>query len=259
MSPWALTVRQWQGARRYQEDDAGNLRDDAPGEGQRPALLMVLADGMGGEVGGATASRCVVRSFLCGYGEAQGGTAARLEACLEAATRALRERVRTDPRLEGMGSTVVAAVYDGQSVWWLSAGDSPMWRFAGGQLERLNADHSMAPVLDRLAEVGELTRDEALGDRRRHMLRSALTGEEVELVDRAHRVCRLAPGDYLLLASDGLQTLSEGRIAALLGSVTGGVEAVADALLAAVRAAGRPHQDNVTFLLLGSAAEAGDT
>lgn len=255
MSPWSLAFRQWQGARRYQEDGFGTLPDDTAGEGRVPALLMVVADGMGGEVGGAAASRCVVQAFLRRFGEAEGAAGARLDACLDAASRNLRARVRADPRLDGMGSTVIAAVYDGWSLSWLSVGDSPMWLFAGGALTRLNADHSMAPVLDRLAGVGELSREEALSDRRRHMLRSAVTGPAPDLVERARCPCRLGPGDCLLLASDGLQTLSEARIAGLLDAARGGAEAAADALMSAVRAAGRPNQDNVTFLLLAGAPD----
>ena len=149
-----------------------------------------------------------------------------------------------------MGSTVVAAVYDGQGVSWVSVGDSPMWLFIGGRLLRLNADHSMAPVLDRMAEVGELTPEEALNDGTRHMLRSAVTGSELDLIDRDHRPCRLREGDFLLLASDGIETLSQEEIELCLESARGGSRATADALLSAVKAAAKPYQDNVTFLLL---------
>ena len=247
---WSVVPGQWQGARSYQEDDYGYDQVEFGIAGKTPAVLMVLADGMGGEAGGATASRCVVDAFLRRVREPVGGTEAWLDACLDAANREIRTRVEADPDLQGMGSTVVAAVYDGQSVSWLSVGDSPMWLFTGGRLVRLNADHSMAPVLDRKAEVGEITREEALRDGTRHMLRSAVTGSELNLIDRGHRPCCLAQGDYLLLASDGLETLSQEEIDLCLGSAHGEVRATADALLSAVKAAARPHQDNVTFLLL---------
>ena len=256
-SAWAVEPGQWQGARSYQEDDYGYEEVELGAAGETPAVLMVLADGMGGEAGGATASRCVVEAFMHGIRESVGEPEARLDECLDEANREVRARADADPELEGMGSTVVAAVYDGQGLWWLSVGDSPMWLFTGGRLVRLNADHSMAPVLDRMAEVGEITRDEALSDGTRHMLRSAVTGSQLDLVDCGHRSCRLAEGDYLLLASDGIETLSQHEMELCLGSAHGGSRAAADALLSAVKAAARPHQDNVTFLLLGGEGHVG--
>ena len=256
-SAWSVEPGQWRGARSYQEDDYGHVEGEFGAEGEAPAVLMVLADGMGGEVGGANASRCVVEAFLRRIEEVEGATETRLEECLDAANRDVRAQVNADPGLEGMGSTVVAAVYDGRSVQWLSVGDSPMWLFIHGRLMRLNADHSMAPILDRMAELGELSREEALRDGRRHMLRSAVTGLEMELVDRGQRPCRLGEGDYLLLASDGLETLSEEEIERCLRAARRGVKAAAGALLSAVKAAARPHQDNVTFLLLAGEGRAG--
>ena len=256
MSRWPVACRQWQGARPYQEDDYDLrvLADEPGGEGSAPALLMVLADGMGGEVGGAAASHSVVRAFIHHFPETRGAIGARLNECLDAANHGLHAQVAADPRLDGMGCTVVAAVYDGRSLAWLSVGDSPMWLFTGGRLARLNADHSMAPVLDRLAEIGELSPEEARSDGKRNMLRSAVMGGKVELVDCGRRSCRLGSGDYLLLASDGLQTVADHDLERCLHVTSGGVEATADTLLSDVQAAAEPGQDNVTFLLLAGVA-----
>ena len=255
-SAWSVEPGQWQGARSYQEDHYGYEQVEFGTAGETPAVLMVLADGMGGEAGGSIASRCVVEAFMHRVRETEVDTETWLDACLDAANWEVRARADADPGLEGMGSTVVAAVYDGQSVSWLSVGDSPMWLVTGGRLVRLNADHSMAPVLDRMAEVGEITREEALSDGTRHMLRSAVTGSELDLIDCGHRPCCLGEGDYLLLASDGIETLSQEEIELCLESAHGGVKATADALLSAVKAAARPHQDNVTFLLLAGEGQA---
>ena len=247
---WPAAARQWQGERRYQEDAFGTLEIDGAGPEDPPAFLMVLADGMGGEAGGAFASRTVVDTFESRFPSASGDVGARLRDCLEEATGRLRDRITTDPGLSGMGSTVVAVLYDGTGVSWLSVGDSPLWLYADGRLTRLNADHSMVPVLDRLVENGELTPEEARVDGRRNMLRSAVTGASAELVDCAHRSGRLEPGNYLLIASDGLETLTDDEIARHLRFANDSVEAAADRLFSAVRAAAVPGQDNVTFLLL---------
>ena len=247
---WPIACRQWQGARPYQEDDFGTLEGSFTGQGESPAVLLVLADGMGGEAGGAKASRTVVQVFTSRFPDLDGKACARFQTCLEEATGRLREQTSDDPGLDGMGSTVVAAHHDGRELAWLSVGDSPMWLFTGGKLVRLNADHSMAPVLDRLVRDGELSPEEARGDSRRNMLRSAVTGSKTEIVDCAKRSCRLGPDEFLLIASDGIQTLAEEDIERHLAAANGGTEAAADALFSAVRDAAGPSQDNMTFLLL---------
>ena len=249
-SRWPVASRQWQGARPYQEDDFGTLEGRFSGDDGSPGVLIVLADGMGGEAGGAVASRTVVQTFLDRFPDSDGAACIRFQACLDEATDSLREQTGTDPALDGMGSTVVAAHYDGEELSWLSVGDSPMWLFSGSKLVRLNADHSMAPVLDRLARDGELSPEEARGDSRRNMLRSAVTGAKAELIDCAKRSCPLGTHDCLLVASDGIQTLAEEDIGQHLASANGDMELAADALFSAVRAAAAPGQDNVTFLLV---------
>lgn len=254
---WPLACRQWQGARPYQEDDFATLEVEVAGAGEASALLMVLADGMGGAAGGAVASRIAVETFTREFPGSTGTIDARLRTCLDAATARLRQEEIEDRRLRGMGTTVVAALCDRRGVDWLSVGDSPMWLFADGGLERLNADHSMAPMLAELVARGELTPDQARHDWRRHMLRSAVTGQVPEMVDCAYRACRLLPGDYLLIASDGLETLAEDRIAHELREAGGGVDEAADALMSGLRAVAGPSQDNVTFLLLGAGTRPG--
>ena len=82
------------------------------------------------------------------------------------------------------------------------------------------------------------------------MLRSAVTAGGPELVDTGYRSCRLLPGEFLLIASDGIETLAEREIADVLRMADGGAEEAADALMSALRAAAGPHQDNATFVLL---------
>ena len=251
---WPLACRQWQGGRPYQEDSFAALDVDMAGGEEAAALLLLLADGMGGAAGGAVASRTAVETFAREFPALSGPAGARFRECLALVTASLRETEIAEPGLRGLGTTVVAALWDGHSVEWLSVGDSPMWLYSAGTLERLNEDHSMAPVLERLVQKGDLSPEDARHDWRRHMLRSAVTGSPAEMVDCASRPCRLEPGDFLLIASDGIETLAEEEIAHELRAAEGDAEAAADALDAAVRAAAGPGQDNVTFLLLSAGA-----
>ena len=113
-------------------------------------------------------------------------------------------------------------------------------------LDRLNDDHSMRPVLEKLVRTGEMAPEEAAGSG--NQLRSAVTGDELALVDAGAAPVRLDVGDRIVLASDGLETLPEAEIARLGGGFETSAEVVSG-LLAAVAAAGRPSQDNATVVV----------
>jgi protein phosphatase len=116
-----------------------------------------------------------------------------------------------------------------------------------GRIARLNEDHSLAPELDRLAEAGSISWEAARADPRRHVLRSALTGTEIEMIDRSAQPLALEPEDVVVLASDGIHTLPEADIARLAAATP---DAAAAALLAAVEAAGEVYQDNTTVVVV---------
>ena len=243
---------QIQGGRDYQEDAFGQLDGI---DGRDDHCLLVVADGMGGHVGGNVASRIVVETFLGTYPEVSGPLPARLRACLDAANMAITATVADNPELDSMGSTVVVAAVSGQELHWISVGDSPMWIFREGQLGRINADHSMVPVLAGMVAEGYMTEEEAAHDSRRHMLRSVIMGDDMPLVDVSEEPARLEPGDWLLLASDGVMTLDEQMIADILqGTPATDVQDAATTIIQAVEDAGHPRQDNTTVSLYAVAA-----
>ena len=166
----------------------------------------------------------------------------------------MADAVDQNPELASMGSTLVAAVVSNQGLNWISVGDSPLWLFRKGALERLNADHSMAPVLADLVATGRMTEEEAARDPSRHSLRSAVTGEDIHLVDLSPQPVPVEKGDLLLLASDGLMTLGEEEIAGILVETQdASLEESAAALIQAVETAANPRQDNTTLLLYAPA------
>ena len=180
-----------QGARRYQEDAAAVWpHPDAPS-----ALLAVLADGMGGHVGGAKASQLVCEKAIESFRSSTGETPARLTQALIAANKAIARTVDEDPALSGMGSTMIAAVFDSTGLEWVSVGDSPLYLFRHSKITLLNEDHSLAPALDQMAAEGRMTLAAARSDPRRHMLRSAVTGEDLELVDVVPAAHAILPAD----------------------------------------------------------------
>ena len=242
--------RQIQGSRPYQEDEFGFLDGQEMEANGGGAALLVLADGMGGHVGGATASKIVVNSVIDAYSKCDGLVTDRLRDTLTAANIAIGDTVQDKPELDGMGCTLVAAVVSAEGLEWISVGDSPMWLYREPSLRRLNADHSMAPVFEQLVKVGRMTAEEAATDKKRNALRSAIVGEELTLVDVSSQPVKLQPNDIVVLASDGVETLDEQEIGTALVDVgQSGLEAAAEHLLSLVEAAGKPNQDNTTLLL----------
>lgn len=246
--PPGLAVRIGRGMRACQEDHYGFL---PLGESLEQGLLLVLADGMGGHTAGALASETAVAHFINSWREhGAGAVCERLERALVVANDSVRRKVAADPALEGMGCTLVGAVVIADAIQWISVGDSPLWVWQRGELLRLNEDHSMAPLLQNLVEAGRLGAEEAAADPRRNALRSAVMGNELELIDRPEKPLPLDESACVLLASDGLQTLGDDEIAAIVRqSAALGSDACAERLMAAVAEKRRPDQDNVTVLV----------
>lgn len=246
------------GARSYQED-AVALRaetDDGPPifdtSGHAPRLTAVLADGMGGHAGGARASSVACTHFLESFVAAsKAAVPDALQGALDEANTALAREVDVNPALAGMGCTLVGASFDTHGIQWVSVGDSPLFLVRGEEIVVLNEDHSLAPEIDRLAEAGKISWEAALSDPRRHFLRSALTGGEIELIDRSMRPLALVPGDIVVLASDGIHTLSQEEIH---GVATAHADAdagtIATMLLAAVADKRQTYQDNTTLIVI---------
>jgi protein phosphatase len=223
----------------------------ASGQAGASQLTAVLADGMGGHAGGALASSTACQVFLRAYDTASGDVPARLEEALSLANAAIAERVLENPALSGMGCTLVGTVFSPDGIEWVSVGDSPLFLVRKGEIVLLNEDHSLAPEIDKLAAAGRMSWEDARSDPRRHFLRSALTGHEIDLVDRSRRPLALEEGDVVILASDGIQTLEHDDILRVAEtSREAGADNIAGALLAAVEAVGDAYQDNTTVVVV---------
>lgn len=187
-------IAQWIGARPKQED-AYAVRHFPEGS------LAVLCDGMGGHDAGAAASRLAADTFADTFAdEAQLPLNIRLQEALEAANDAVGAYFG---ERGGYGGTTLVAAYVGQGLLrWISVGDSSLQLIRRGRMVRLNADHSLRGMF-RNCPGGGAPSGAA------HMLRSAVTGEEITLVDAPPMPYPLLPGDCLLLASDGADEVLE--------------------------------------------------
>jgi PPM family protein phosphatase len=252
-------TRASKGGRNYQED-AAEVRlapaHSGTQAGEAALLAAVLADGMGGHAGGALASGLACKFFLHAFTSSAGNVPARLDKALGLANDAIAKEVVENPALEGMGCTLIGTSFGPAGVEWVSVGDSPLFLVRKGEIVLLNEDHSLAPEIDKLAAAGRISWEAARSDPRRHYLRSALTGGEIEIIDRSRRPLALEAGDVVILASDGIQTLAHADILRVVQQgLTSGPDGIAEALLAAVEAAGEAYQDNTTVVVVAAKAD----
>jgi protein phosphatase len=263
MVQFDIAKRASKGGRAYQEDYAlvrsVSERGEAAGAGESCLYIAALADGMGGHAGGALASEAACTAFAENFLVQRGDVPLRLFEALYQANDAIADRVAGNPRLAGMGCTLIGAAFGQQGVEWVSVGDSPLFLVRGGEIALLNEDHSLAPEIDKLAAAGKISREAAKADPRRHFLRSAITGGEIEMLDRSQRPLALQAGDVVILASDGIQTLDDSDILAVVTARAGeDADSIAESLLTAAVAAGDRFQDNTTVVVVRVTADGAD-
>jgi len=239
-----------QGARPYQEDCSQVWRPNAAaGSGDDRPVLAVLADGMGGHVSGEVASSLACTNFIDRFAADKSGLDARLDLSLEASNVAIEQAIKERETLNGMGCTIVGVYIDQEGVRWVSVGDSPLLLYRDGILLRLNEDHSLGALLDRHAEAQVISPEEAKNSPRRRALRSALTGGPIPLKHTVATPHTLQPGDWVLLASDGLETLSGDEIASLvMEHEKSEPRELVEFMLKSISRRGVHNQDNATLI-----------
>ena len=168
----------------------------------------------------------------------------RLMAALRMANTRVLEAMRKDARLRGMGTTVVAALADDETVSVAHVGDSRAYLIREGQLSRITNDHSW--VFEQV-QAGMLTEAEA----EKHPLRNVITralGGALQVTPDASEI-EAKPGDVVLLCSDGLTGMvPESEILRIVTSNDGDLEQACRQLIDAANERG--GLDNVTAVLV---------
>lgn len=236
----------------YQESQIGGRATNQDRMGYcftKDALLLLLADGMGGHVGGEIAAGIVLQTLgACFNAEATPRLASPqdfLENAFFAAHREI-QRYSLDHHLpESPRTTIVACVIqDGQAVW-AHCGDSRLYWMRKGAILMCTRDHSN---IETLIAQGKALASERATHPERNRLFNCLGAPALPKVDMAGPVT-LLPGDLLLLCSDGLwATVAEETLVQELHANTI-VRAVPTLVRLATEAGGR-HGDNVTALAL---------
>lgn len=177
--------------------DIGCLRDHNEDSLVVTPPLFAVADGMGGHAAGEVASEIAVRVLSELAPEHPDGEA--LGRAIEEANRAVIEAAREGRGRQGMGTTMTAAMLEGERLVIAQVGDSRAYLLHQGKLQQLTRDHSL---MADMIEAGQLTPEEA----RTHPQRSVITralGSDAHLHPDIYEI-NVETGDRLLICSDGL-------------------------------------------------------
>lgn len=201
--------------------------------------MAILADGMGGHLAGEIASRKAIE--LVRDAIAEGKSVEKAVIRDNTKVFALAEQ---NADYAGMGTTLVAAFYDGLKVKIVNVGDSRLYRFRNGRLKQLTIDQTVAQEL----------RDKGVDNKNgkhissfEHVLTNALGIQEKCGVSITHDVVQ--PGDVHLLCSDGLTgVLDDETISSMLGKRVGALEGTVQSLFS--EALLRAAPDNISAAMI---------
>ena len=177
--------------------DIGCLRDHNEDSLVVTPPLFAVADGMGGHAAGEVASEIAVRVLSEQAPEHPDGAA--LGRAIEEANRAIIQAAHEGRGRQGMGTTMTAAMLEGERLVIAQVGDSRAYLLHQGKLQQLTRDHSL---MADMIEAGQLTLEEA----RTHPQRSVITralGSDTHLHPDIYEI-NVETGDRLLICSDGL-------------------------------------------------------
>lgn len=192
------------GKKRAINEDYLDVVEKEPG-----MILAVLADGMGGHNAGDVASELAVRFLVDRFQKSTlqlTSDATTVSSWLKEAYEGANERISTiaesDPSCKGMGTTLIAAVFQNNKVTFAHIGDSRVYLYSKGEINPLTKDHSYVNVL---LDSGEISEEQARTHPRKNMLMKAI-GTEIS-IDPDILTVSLRAEEYMLICSDGLSNM----------------------------------------------------
>ena len=230
----------------------------------RPAVLAVVADGIGGHRAGEVASALVVEVLLAALERFRAGEPLpALRGAMVEAGRAVARAAVQSPEREGMGSTAAVALVLDRRLYIAAVGDSRVYLLQDGRLQQLTTDHTW---VQEAIEYQVISPEAARGHPHAHVLRRHLGGSTEPRPDLRLRLAPgesdqqaeanqghvLGPGDQVLLCTDGLTDLVDD--AEISDHLTRHAPPAAiEGLMQLARARG--GFDNITLVLLAVPAQ----
>ena len=182
--------------------DVGCLREGNEDSGYAGQHLLAVADGMGGYAGGEVASSIAIssiRSLDTSDDPRAEEMAEVLQQAVEKANESLALRIRQEPQLENMGTTLTAMLWSGSQVALIHIGDSRAYLMRGSRFEQITHDHTLVQTL---VDEGKITEEEVATHPQRSLILRALDGKTP--VDPDISISHAKAGDRYMLCSDGL-------------------------------------------------------
>lgn len=208
--------------------------------------LFVVADGMGGHVGGQEASRIAtdtIRSYIEANKRISESSSELLEQAIFAANDAVLVDQGTHPERSDMGTTVVVLLVQDEQFWCAHVGDSRLYLLRESGFYQVTQDHTW---VTRALRDGSLTLEQSHCHPWRHVLSQCVGREDLNPIET--QSIEIEPGDLLLLCSDGLtEELSDDAIITCLQQATTCEEQVRSLVEAAKAQGGR---DNITAIAI---------
>ncbi|GHP12852.1 protein phosphatase [Lentilactobacillus fungorum] len=193
------------------QSSTGKVRDkneDAVGSfsNKKGLVLAIITDGIGGNNAGEVASQMVVSHFGDSFQKTDIDSLDELETWFENKlteenTTIIKES-NTDSRLHGMGTTIVAALIDGQQSLIANIGDSRGYIYSNGKLTQITEDHS---YVNELVKHGDLTPDQAKNNPYKNIITKSLGINDDSVADFKPHTAAL--NDQILLCTDGLTNM----------------------------------------------------
>lgn len=236
----------------YQHSDIGGRKVNQDRMGYcftRDALLLVLADGMGGHPRGEVAATVALQTISALFQQQADPYVKGAERFLEDACHAAHREIHRHAAAHGLPetprTTIVACIVQHNTATWAHCGDSRLYWLRGGRVLARTRDHSH---IEKLIEAGRVPASARETHPDRNKLYNCLgagAAPKVELSGPA----RLEPGDVMLLCSDGLwAVLPEQEL--VTGLCTGPVDSAVPQLLRAALHRAGATSDNVTALAI---------
>ena len=213
--------------------------------------LFILADGMGGHKGGDFASKYLTETMVGFISKTQNSDIIKvLRNAVRMSNTLIYEKSHSDPELNGMGSTLVAAVISGGVLTAANVGDSRLYVIRDGIIQ-VTKDHS---YVEELVEAGRMERNSEEYNKKKNIITRAIGTEET--VEADYFEVDLIKNDHILLCSDGLTNMVDDDTILAIISGHGSLQYKARTLVEAANENG--GNDNIAVILIRYEAKDGD-
>jgi serine/threonine protein phosphatase PrpC len=224
-----------------------------------PAILAIVADGIGGHRAGEIAAEMAVENISRQIAASDASLPVSIfQDAITSTSHAIYAKAESDPELDGMGTTCACCWIIGDRLYTVAVGDSRIYLARGGAIQQLTTDHTW---IQEAIDLRAITPEQARGHPNKHIIqrflgsreppqpdfRLRLSSAESDAQAEANQGLILEPGDQILLCTDGLTDLvNDSDILTVLQS-KGGQPAL-ERLIG--HANQRGGHDNITLVLI---------